>query len=474
MKTFNLCLLLINLAIVVHSLPISPPSEEDEALTYLKRFFNLTEETGPVFKRGPSQRSRKVSEMQSFFGLQVTGTLDAETVMMMKKPRCGVPDVQLSRFTTFDNRKWQTNQVTYRIENYTPDMTVAEVDNSIERALQVWAKVSPLRFTRIYSGIADIMISFGTRNHGDSYPFDGPDGTLAHAFSPGADIGGDAHFDDDESFSFSSTRGYNLFLVAAHEFGHSLGLSHSTDPGALMYPVYSYTDPSTFSLPRDDVNGIQHIYGPNTDVNPKPDKPDPTPPSTPNACDPTLVLDAVTTLRGEKMFFKGRFFWRSYSQNSEPQQSLIKNYWPELPDNINAAYESQLSDRVFLFKDSQVWALYGYDIVPGYPRNLKSLGLPSTVNKVDAALYDEDSRKTLFFVGDNYYSYDEAKKRMDIGFPKRVDEGFPGMTSKVTAAFQVRGFTYLYSGSYMFEYSMRTRRQLRVLRNNYFLPSTSY
>ena len=56
-------------------------------------------------------------------------------------------------------------------------------------------------------------------------------------------------------------KGYNLFLVAAHEFGHSLGLSHSTDPGALMYPVYSYTDPSTFSLPRDDVNGIQHIYG---------------------------------------------------------------------------------------------------------------------------------------------------------------------------------------------------------------------
>uniref|UniRef100_A0A8C7I3H2 Collagenase 3 n=1 Tax=Oncorhynchus kisutch TaxID=8019 RepID=A0A8C7I3H2_ONCKI len=450
MKTFNLCLLLINLAIVVHSLPISPPSEEDEALaeTYLKRFFNLTEETGPAFKRGPSQRSRKVSEMQRFFGLQVTGTLDAETVTMMKKPRCGVPDVQLSRFTTFDNRKWQTNQVTYRIENYTPDMTVAEVDNSIERALQVWAKVSPLRFTRIYSGIADIMISFGTRNHGDSYPFDGPDGTLAHAFSPGADIGGDAHFDDDESFSFSSTRGYNLFLVAAHEFGHSLGLSHSTDPGALMYPVYSYTDPSTFSLPRDDVNGIQHIYGPNTDVNPKPDKPDPTPPSTPNACDPTLVLDAVTTLRGEKMFFKGR-----YSKSCSLDQMF-----------------SDLCNTFSVPADSQVWALYGYDIVPGYPRNLKSLGLPSTVNKVDAALYDEDSRKTLFFVDDNYYSYDEAMKRMDKGFPKRVDEGFPGMTSKVTAAFQVRGFTYLYSGSYMFEYSMRTRRQLRVLRNNYFLP----
>ncbi|XP_035638204.2 uncharacterized protein LOC118391192 [Oncorhynchus keta] len=472
MKTFNLCLLLVNLAIVVYSLPILPPTEEDEALaeTYLKKFFNLTEETGPMFRRGPSQRSRKVSEMQRFFGLKVTGTLDAETVKMMKKPRCGLPDVQLGRFTTFNNLKWPTNQLTYRIENYTPDMSVAEVDNSIERALQVWAKVSPLRFTRIYRGTADIMISFGNRNHGDFYPFDGPEGTLAHAFSPGADIGGDAHFDDDEYFTFSSTRGYNLFLVAAHEFGHSLGLSHSNDPGALMFPVYSYTDPSTFSLPRDDVTGIQYIYGPNPDVNPNPDKPDPTPVSTPDACDPTLVLDAVTTLRGEKMFFKGRFFWRIYPQSSKPHQNLIKTFWPELPDNINAAYESQLSDRVFLFKDHQVWALYGYDIVPGYPRNLKSLGLPRTVNKVDAALYDEHSRKTLFFVGDNYYSYDEEMKSMDRGFPKRVDEQFPGMTSKVTAAFQVRGFTYLYSGPYMFEYNMRTRRQFRVLGNNYFLP----
>lgn len=55
--------------------------------------------------------------------------------------------------------------------------------------------------------------------------------------------------------------GYNLFLVAAHEFGHSLGLAHSTDPGALMYPNYAFRDPSTYTLPQDDINGIQAIYG---------------------------------------------------------------------------------------------------------------------------------------------------------------------------------------------------------------------
>ncbi len=50
----------------------------------------------------------------------------------------------------------------YRIVNYTPDMSKAEVDESMKKALQVWAKVTPLKFTRINSGIADIMISFGT------------------------------------------------------------------------------------------------------------------------------------------------------------------------------------------------------------------------------------------------------------------------------------------------------------------------
>ncbi len=51
----------------------------------------------------------------------------------------------------------------HRIVNYTPDMSRAEVDESIEKALQVWAKVTPLKFTRINKGTADIMISFATK-----------------------------------------------------------------------------------------------------------------------------------------------------------------------------------------------------------------------------------------------------------------------------------------------------------------------
>lgn len=53
--------------------------------------------------------------------------------------------------------------------------------------------------------------------------------------------------------------GYSLFLVAAHEFGHALGLDHSSVPEALMYPMYSFTEGPP--LHEDDVKGIQSLYG---------------------------------------------------------------------------------------------------------------------------------------------------------------------------------------------------------------------
>lgn len=52
---------------------------------------------------------------------------------------------------------------------------------------------------------------------------------------------------------------YNLYRVAAHELGHSLGLSHSNDIGALMYPNYVFS--GDVQLSQDDINGIQAIYG---------------------------------------------------------------------------------------------------------------------------------------------------------------------------------------------------------------------
>ncbi|XP_042311962.1 collagenase 3-like isoform X2 [Sceloporus undulatus] len=220
--------------------------------TYLDRFFPIVNK---AIKETLEERIRK---LQEFFHLTITGTIDTETVKIMEQPRCGVPDIL--EYSTFPRTpKWNKYSLTYRINNYTPDMPKDKVEAAIAKALKVWSDVTPLQFTRTTKP-ADIEIWFASGAHGDFYPFDGRSGTLAHAFAPGSDTGGDAHFDEDESWS-ETNREVNLFLVAAHEFGHSLGLGHSNVLGALMYPTYSYTNPETFRLPADDRRGIQRLYG---------------------------------------------------------------------------------------------------------------------------------------------------------------------------------------------------------------------
>ncbi|KAM9602058.1 matrilysin [Morphnus guianensis] len=220
---------------------------------YLDKFFPVLTKTRTL------SLEERIKEMQRFFHLTVTGKLNAETEEIMKQPRCGVPDIE--DYKTFPgNPRWKKTHLTYKIVNYTPDLPQKKVDDAIRRAFMVWSDVTPLQFQRVFNRHADIVIRFARREHGDGYPFDGRGNTLAHAFAPGEGLGGDAHFDDDERWS-ESNREVNLFLVAAHEFGHSLGLAHSNDREALMYPIYSYVNPATFRLSEDDRRGIQKLYG---------------------------------------------------------------------------------------------------------------------------------------------------------------------------------------------------------------------
>jgi matrixin/hemolysin type calcium-binding protein len=50
-----------------------------------------------------------------------------------------------------------------------------------------------------------------------------------------------------------------LYEVALHEFGHALGLDHSTDPTAIMYPSVGSTNPD---LGTSDLLGIHALYNP--------------------------------------------------------------------------------------------------------------------------------------------------------------------------------------------------------------------
>ncbi|XP_032076036.1 interstitial collagenase-like [Thamnophis elegans] len=402
--------------------------------------------------------TKDLKKMQEFFGLEVTGKPDLKTLAVMKKPRCGVPDLGTYRLTD-GNPKWEKTSITYRIVNYTPDMPRSDTDEAIRKAFEVWSNVSPLTFTRMYEGEADIKISFNTRDHDDNSPFDGPSGILAHAFQPGQDIGGDAHFDEDEFWTKDGPRGHNLFLVATHEFGHSLGLSHSTDVGALMYPNYSYTAPKLFRLPQDDINGIQAIYG-------KSNNPiQPTGPSTPEACSAMTTFDAVATMRGEYLFFKDRHFWRKHPQFSNVELHFISLFWPTLPSSIDAAYENFEQDNVLLFKGNKYWVLSGYDIV-GQVQSIYKLGFPRNVKKIDAAFSDPQTGKTYFFIGNKYWRYNEMEQSMEKGYPRNIARDFKGIKPRIDAALYDNGYIYFFRGTKVFQFDPKNERIVRPIRRS--------
>ncbi|XP_011384367.1 matrix metalloproteinase-27 [Pteropus medius] len=442
--------------------PTDRKMEDEEnirlAQAYLNQFYSLEiEGSHLVQSKNRSLIDGKIQEMQAFFGLTVTGKLDTNTLEIMKTPRCGVPDVGQYGYTL---PGWRKYNLTYRIMNYTPDMARADVDEAIQKGLEVWSKVTPLIFSKISKGIADIMIAFRTRVHGRCpRHFDGPLGVLGHAFPPGLGLGGDTHFDEDENWTKDGA-GFNLFLVAAHEFGHSLGLSHSNDQTALMFPNYVSLDPSKYPLSQDDINGIQSIYGgqPKAPAKPKGS-------TVPHACDPDLTFDAITTFRREVMFFKGRHLWRIYCDITDVEFELISSFWPSLPADIQAAYENP-KDKILVFKDDNFWMIRGYAVLPDYPKSIYTLGFPRYVKKIDAAVCDHNTRKTYFFVGIWCWRYDEVTQTMEKGYPRRVVKYFPGIGLQVDAAFQHKGFFYFFRRSKQFEYDPKAKNITRVIKTN--------
>src|ERR1044072_1715426 len=143
------------------------------------------------------------------------------------------PDNPAANFVITGN--WNRTNITYYFQNGTADIANNDEWNAIRQAFAIWADYAPFTFTEVTSaGAADIVILWGTGNHGDNSPFDGlPAGpnVLAHAFSPptsnSSSLAGDVHFDDAEAWTLDerpifSGQPIDLVTVAAHEIGHAL------------------------------------------------------------------------------------------------------------------------------------------------------------------------------------------------------------------------------------------------------------
>merc|ERR1712168_275323 len=267
--------------------------DETQALLYLSKYGYIQPSNGTqalvTEDRIKEYVTSAVKDFQAFAGLNQTGELDPVTVELMGTPRCGVRDIighgataRRKKRYVLQGSRWQVKHLTYRINRYpsTFRLSKKDVDQTVMKAFVMWQEATGLTFERKNSGSVHIEIRFEKYEHGDGDAFDGPGGTLAHAYFP--QFGGDVHVDDTEYWSINSYKGTNLLQTMVHELGHSLGLSHSDVRNAIMAPFYKGWDPN-MKLDKDDIKGIQALYGEKQDkqTSPRPQEPPSTSSSSP-------------------------------------------------------------------------------------------------------------------------------------------------------------------------------------------------
>ncbi|XP_071787241.1 stromelysin-1-like [Asterias amurensis] len=379
-----------------------------------------------------------------------------------RKPRCGVPDLGgISSMRPGDRRqkrysidwtRWTKKHLTYRIVNYPYHyrMTEDQVDDSLGRAFKQWEEATPLSFRRITNGHADIHIKFSTWDHNCPYDFDGINGTIAHAFVPNGlhgDLDGDVHFDDSEVFTYRGHDGYNLFQVALHELGHSLGLQHSWTDGAIMAPDYTGYMPG-LKLQEDDIRAAQLLYG-TLDRNQH--HGDPRSPCN-KGYDATAMIDGIL------FAFKDRRFWRisRYGKLIAPSAGLpIRKRFLKLPRMIDAVYQRPQDGHVVFFKGSNYWLYKGKHALPGYPRHVDEMGVPQDI---DAVVPLRRYNTTYFFKDHQVWRYDEAYQQVEYGYPYHILDVFEGIPPYIDAAFDYTdGYTYFIQGKSYFRYNNQYR-----------------
>lgn len=427
----------------------APTTDITSAAGYLSRYGYLTQRSNALTSQ--ETLTTALRNFQAFAGLNVTGELDNQTLKLMSTPRCGVMDVdaldrndshvRTKRYEIHGSR-WRIRNITYHISKYPRRLSRGKVDRAISRALEMWSNHTDLKFTRWPGDKSRVHIDirFERGEHGDWDEFDGPDGTLAHAFFPR--YGGAVHFDDDESWTVGNDQsGPNLFQIAVHELGHSLGLHHSENSQAIMGPYYKEYS-SNFSLHEDDIDGITHLYGPSPILwAPEPRR---APSMTSNSLCADLGVDAMFTDKdGVISVLKGDLYYRLSESGVAPgYPSRISDNWVGLPGNIDAAFTYR-NGKTFFFKGSQYWRFTGTSMDESYPKNIAD-GFTGIPNYVDAVIEWTGNGRVYFFKGDKFWMFDPSRRpSVSPRYPKMLSN-WQGIPNNVDAALTYHEYTYFF------------------------------
>jgi len=164
--------------------------------------------------------------------------------------------------------KWGTRTVNYYINPANNDVSEAAAEAAIQVGAATWGSQSAADFRFYYMGRTNGTAAMNNGKNEVFFRNVASGSTVAETYwwsdAGGHVIDADIMFYDGGMTFFTGSSGCSggVFVedTVAHEFGHALGLGHSSDPDATMYYVTNWCSTSGRSLAPDDLAGVEALY----------------------------------------------------------------------------------------------------------------------------------------------------------------------------------------------------------------------
>jgi hypothetical protein len=168
----------------------------------------------------------------------------------------------------FTGPKWATRTVNYYINPANADVSAAAAEAAIQVGAATWGSQSSADFRFYYMGRTSGSTVLNNGKNEVFFRNVAAGSTVAETYwwtdSGGRLLDADIMFYDGGISFFTGSSGCSggLYIedTAAHEFGHALGLGHSSDSSATMYYVTTWCSTSGRTLSNDDLAGVEALY----------------------------------------------------------------------------------------------------------------------------------------------------------------------------------------------------------------------
>ena len=169
-------------------------------------------------------------------------------------------------YTSYTSARWPNARATFYLNaNSAGDLSASSAANAIQTAMDVWNQQSGSAMRFYYGGTTSanqlandgvnaLFFRPGSSSIGTNYTWWDGSNRL---------VDSDIVFWDDYTFfagTSGCTSGHYLEDVAAHELGHAMGLDHSSDLDATMYPSLPWCSQAFRTLAADDIAGARALY----------------------------------------------------------------------------------------------------------------------------------------------------------------------------------------------------------------------